>query len=936
MGDNKNITSDSLGLPIEILEKVPGGYHFCEYNPETGNPFVYISPRFLEIVGWTREEIKEKFDNKFSPMVHPDDFIIGHKFHTTDGDENDLGKEDKVYRILGKNGYLWVTGSANETIIKGKKYIQGTISEITSFMKKEEKYKLALEESNKKIEAYSKQLIKQLEIMDSVTKLFTCIYYIDLQDYSFIELGNVAEHVRDVICKHGDAKVAFDNMCQYLIAPDDVETMRDFTNLDTMSDRLKNHAWLSQQFYGLAVGWSEGIFIAVDKDDSGHCRHILWCIRDIHEQKEKEIAYEKELYETHNILSISDIGIWQILMIDGKKPRLKVDAKMRELLSLQDEVVDEEEIYEAWYSRIKPGYEESVNNSVAAMMTGVRDENTYIWIDPILGEQYVRCGGVGERIHNGWLLKGYHFNVDSEVRNEQRREEEQKRLLELRMETISEAIHGGFKLGKNDQQFSFIMVSEQLAELIGYDSPEEMMEASGGCMLNIVNREDAARELPIAKRAVEAGEMYTMRYRLRCKDGSWKNVEDRGRLITNEKGEAQYWSFISDQDLLRELETANEAKTNFLFNMSHDIRTPMNAILGYSQLMKKDLTDPKLLDYQEKIEQSGNTLLSIINNVLDMARIESGKAELDENYAIVEPVATEILNLFDEEAKKKNIDFSFDIDIEHSYVFCDATKVKEVFINLISNAIKYTPAGGKVVVAIKEIPSDREGYVKLKTEISDTGIGMSKDYLPQLFDSFSRERNTTIGKVPGTGLGMTIVKKLIDLMNGTIEVESELGKGTKFTVVLYHKIADKTYFEYKQNLKKNGKSKEVLKGKRILLAEDNELNAEIALVILRDMGLVVDRVEDGVQCVTKIEQMPAGSYDLILMDIQMPNLDGYKATESIRKLKDLNKSGIPIIAMTANAFEENKRHALESGMNGHISKPIDVNSIEEVLVSFLQ
>ena len=384
-------------------------------------------------------------------------------------------------------------------------------------------------------------------------------------------------------------------------------------------------------------------------------------------------------------------------------------------------------------------------------------------------------------------------------------------------------------------------------------------------------------------------------------------------------------------------EKANAAKSNFLFSMSHDIRTPMNAMLGYSELMKKELTDPKLIDYQEKIEQSGNLLLSIINNVLDMARIENGKVELDENYVKISDLYQDVYEVFRGEADKKGIQLAMEYNVEHEHVICDETKNKEIFLNLLSNAIKYTPSGGKVTIRIKELPCAREGYMRLQNEVIDTGIGMSKEFLPSLFSAFARERNTTAGKVAGTGLGMPIIKKYIDMMGGTIEAESALGKGTRFTVILEHRIADKVYYE--QNAEKssdNNEKRDVLQGKHVLLAEDNDLNAEIAEFILEDMGLVVDRVEDGIRCVARMEQKPAGTYDLILMDIQMPHMDGYKATQAIRRLADQKKAGIPIIAMTANAFEEDRKKALTKGMNGHIAKPVDIEKMKEILQNTLK
>lgn len=382
-------------------------------------------------------------------------------------------------------------------------------------------------------------------------------------------------------------------------------------------------------------------------------------------------------------------------------------------------------------------------------------------------------------------------------------------------------------------------------------------------------------------------------------------------------------------------ENANAAKSAFLFNMSHDIRTPMNALLGYNQLMKKELTDSKLLHYQRAIENSGNLLLAIINNVLDMARIESGRMELDESYARIDQTVDEIKSVFEPQADEKGLNLIFEIQVEHPHVLCDITKTKQILVNLISNAVKYTPAGGTVTVAVQEFPCEQENSVKIQIEVRDTGIGMSKEFLPILFDSFSRERNTTVGKVAGTGLGMAIVKKYVNLMGGSIDVKSELGKGTVFNLILTQQKADENYYEQKTSKIDAADMEISLRGKHILLAEDNDLNAEIAITILEETGLIIDRVEDGVQCVDRIEQMPAGTYDMILMDIQMPNMDGYKATKCIRHLQDIKKAEIPIIAMTANAFEEDRKKAFDEGMNEHIAKPIDIEKLRAVIRSVL-
>ena len=387
---------------------------------------------------------------------------------------------------------------------------------------------------------------------------------------------------------------------------------------------------------------------------------------------------------------------------------------------------------------------------------------------------------------------------------------------------------------------------------------------------------------------------------------------------------------------LKKAEDASLAKTSFLNNMSHDIRTPMNVILGYAQLMENELNGkdiPEVLEHLEKLQQSGNLLLSIINNVLDMARIESGRMEIDENYCRIEDVWKSLFAVFDEKARKKNISLHYTMNVEHEHVLTDATKVKEILVNILSNAIKYTPAGGSVMVYVDELPCDESGYMIVRIRISDTGIGMSQDYLTKIFEAFTREKNTTKSKIAGTGLGMSIVKNYVDLLGGTIDVESELGKGSTFTVTLKHRIADERYY-VKKHIEESGTGNEILEGRNILLAEDNDLNAEIAEAILERAGLRIERVENGIQCVNRILKMPAGTYDMIFMDIQMPQMDGYKATQTIRNLPDKDKACIPIIAMTANAFAEDKKKTMEAGMNAHLSKPLNVPELMDTIRKF--
>jgi len=380
-------------------------------------------------------------------------------------------------------------------------------------------------------------------------------------------------------------------------------------------------------------------------------------------------------------------------------------------------------------------------------------------------------------------------------------------------------------------------------------------------------------------------------------------------------------------------EAASSAKTSFLFNMSHDIRTPMNAIMGFRDLLEKHIDEPeRRADYLRKIKEASKVLLSIINNVLEMARIEKGTVVVEEVAMNTKNFGISIFSVFSEMMAEKNIEFTHEDLVVHHNVYCDPTKMREIFMNLLSNAYKYTKPGGKVHVRLRELPSDREGYGIFETSVSDTGVGMSAEYLAHIFEEFSRENTSTANKIEGTGLGMPIVKRLVELMGGTIRVTSEKGVGTTFVVTLPHRIANKSENAEPETIVTD---ETVFEGKRILLAEDNDLNAEIAEEILTSAGFMIERAEDGAICYEKIVSSDKGYYDLVLMDIQMPNMDGYQATRAIRALADKEKANIPIIAMTANAFEEDRSKAVNVGMNGHIAKPIDVTELLRELAKVL-
>lgn len=499
--------------------------------------------------------------------------------------------------------------------------------------------------------------------------------------------------------------------------------------------------------------------------------------------------------------------------------------------------------------------------------------------------------------------------------------------------------------GYCEDGFPLYYVNEKMVELLGYDSIDDLKEGISSKVINTIHPDDLPQVEADLGDEYYPGMKYETTYRMPRKDGSWFWTVDRGQVIETEDGRLAIISACMDvtkahdrAETKAQLEiarAASEAKSAFLFNMSHDIRTPMNAIIGCTELLKRNLDNRQLAEeYIGKIETASDFLLSLLNNVLELSKIESGKALLDESPITLNSFSDVVHSMIASDLDAKNLTLNVNMNVQHTSILADSTKLKEVYLNVMSNAVKYTPPGGSIDVHVTELPSDIAGYAEYRTVIEDTGIGISQEYLPHIFDEFSREHNSTDSRIAGTGLGMPIVKKLIELMHGSIEVESSLGSGTRVIITVAHRIAP----DQAITLTSADEACDILStfaGIRILLAEDNDLNAEIAQTILEDSGLSVERASDGIICVDMITKAPPGYYDLIMMDIQMPNMDGYKAAQVIRRLPDKDKSTIPIIAMTANAFEEDKQKAFSVGMNGHVSKPIRIDILKSTIESIL-
>lgn len=656
----------------------------------------------------------------------------------------------------------------------------------------------------------------QMSITRSMNRVYYSSYYIDMETDYFIEISS-RQGIRDVVGVTGGAQSNLDLMIEHLIVPKYAEEMRQFVNLSTLNERLKDKDFITFEYQGRLSGWSQAYFIAGDRDSTGKLKSVFYATRQCHDEKAREQQ--------------------SMAIIEG------LSSEYHTILLTNKDTLELSLLRSSGISTI-----------------------------PSALEMVKKCTNYDEAVK---------FYIENYVETE-----DKVRLLK----------------------------SVSSAEVI------KQLETKTLYTVNYFRRKDDGtmdyhQIAFINADSVDGTKQFVFGFR------------DIDSIIKEEQAIKQQL-----RDAKLSAEEANQAKTAFLSNMSHDIRTPMNAIVGFATLMKKHTDNPEVIsDCLDKIKSSSEYLLTIVNNVLDMARIESGNIELNEEFMDLCDPNQNPLGVFDEQIKSKKIKFSGKQDFIHRYAFVDSTKVHQITVNLVSNAIKYTPEGGSVSADMWEIPSDKEGYGRYVLEVADTGIGMSPEFKDHVFDTFAREKNTTESKIIGTGLGMSIVKKLVDLMGGTIEVWSEQGKGTKFTVIMDHRIVENPE-EYLAKLEASSTPSFIsLKGKRILIAEDNELNAEIAVDLLTDEGIEVEIAQDGYECIDMLTKADPGYYDFILMDVQMPNLNGYETTKAIREMDDQEKSQIPIIALTANAFLRDRRQAIESGMNGHVAKPIDVNKLLEEL-----
>ena len=657
---------------------------------------------------------------------------------------------------------------------------------------------------------------------------------------------------------------------------------------------------------------------------------------------------QREKINTKEILRASQMGMWCVEMEEGKPPRFYADEVMDELLGIDRDITPEERFV---FHRLRIHPEDmQLFQEYSDKLTEARTEIVYRYIHPVSGAMFVRCGGERDTSVTEYVaVTGIHQDISETVRIEKEKEAE-RRLAELNDSLRKEKL-------RQDIYYKELLDIENCG-VLAYTMPGHKvihMNAEALRMYGIESVEAAQRELGPLLRQVyyPDSDVLNQLKKLRNEDDmvDYECIIGKGKanechalakskvvhIPTGERAVLTTFVDVSDmvmlKNALRRAEEGSRAKSSFLFAMSHDLRTPMNAIIGYAELMEAHWGEKEAAtNYLQKLKGASQFLLALIGNVLEIARIESGKETLNEAPWNLMKLEETLDILLDREISRKQLTVKRNVNIRHANVYCDALKIREIIMNLLSNAVKYTAEGGKIVLDIEEKPSVQDDFMTLQIRVSDNGIGISKEYIPHIFDAFTRERSSSESGIIGTGLGLRIVKSFVDLMNGDISVESESGKGTCFTVeISCRKVPEE---ELQQQMEEQPENVS-LAGRRFLLAEDNGLNAEIAMTILQDAEAEVELAADGKIAVDMLKDAPVGYYDTVLMDIQMPNMNGYQATGVIRKLPD-ERAKIPIIAMTANAFEEDRQAALAAGMDDYVAKPVEISELFRTIMKNLK
>ena len=820
--------------------------------------------------------------------------------------------------------------------VMGYRYIDGIIEE-------QERQKAELEDALETANLNG-------EIIDSISKLYWLIYRMNLETGTYEEIS-AGNEMHKLTGKHGKTEEDFQHAINTIVDEEHQEMMKKFLDTSTLADRLKDTESIAVEYRAQSGSWHLARFIVKKRNPSGKVTNVLFVVRQIDKEKQVEITYKQELIKKNRILSglSRDYTTAFVLNLDTDEYEFVFNqatnhAQKREEFRKFSDYVD---AYASTFAlpEFRDVMRRELDRNEIKKHFETEDEYHFSF------ETSPNAAGLS--CFQAHIVKEYeedsHFaflgfrSVDEIVQKERFYKDSLQKVnqaLKHQLDMITSALPGGVKISNDDPEYSFKYVSEHFAQMLGYDTPEELMEASGGTIADLAHPDDLEQGIAQALEQYGKADHYEITYRMKCKNGSWKYIEDRGHKIRKSDGMIEHWNLILDQNELVEktiaLESekkANQSKSDFLSRMSHDMRTPLNGIIGLMDICMKHPEDRKLVDSSRlKARVAADHLLSLINDTLELSKLENEKTKLAKEDFYLPELIHEVETIAQMKADEECIKIHFMDDpysIPYPNLIGSALHVKQIFLNLITNSIKYNRKNGSVDCCLKE-EKESDERVLVDVTIKDTGIGMSEDFLKNIFQPFVQADQGARSQYKGTGLGMAIVKELIDRMGGTIQIDSVENQGTSIHVVIPFEIAEEPVV-----VKERFESpKEKLSGRRILLAEDNELNREIAVFLLKDEGISVTEAEDGQQALECFLKMPEGYYDAVLMDIMMPAMDGYQAARAIRGSGKKDAETIPIIAMTANAFVEDKRKTMEAGMDAHLSKPLNVPELMETIRKF--
>ena len=947
------------------------GKWYIEYD-ENGKRVKHIyEDSTIRLLGYASRQEYEDAKVTWENAIHPDDLPGLFRLIAELEKKHPEGMEyDAEYRILTKNGYHWVhdSGHVARRADGAPARIDGVAFDIQDIMDKQE---------------MANQLEESLSFTNFFLSTYVSAYFVNL-DTRVCQVYRRTEELQKnypVIDDYIEGLTAYINRD---VHPDDRAEMFTFMDPESLKSKLKEAPELVHMYRDISGNTEKHYRFQVIRGADAH--HAAFGFIDVtKEYREQQSRLLGAIPLSNDVLTKANIGLWSFELDEGCEPRMYADEAMLRLIGL-DHQITPEETYHAWYDNIDKDSYDLVADAVAKMTAGEHAEVQYPWHHPDGETWYVRCGGVrNPEYTRGIRIEGTHQNVTELIHfDEKERERARKLEADLTIEKLRTESLSFIADHEPDMDEALDFFGERILQLIECD--QVIFHEVGGkrILLNAPGVSDLPQEICSACPVTDfGGSLFGEREIIcinDCNDGCrgvtvhpdcplksayMQKIYSGGEMMglfsvhyinrqhTFTENDLEILQMVAvclglmigrvkekqDEIARIEAESSSRAKTEFLFNMSHDIRTPMNAILGFTEIAMNHIDEPeRVTDSLQKIKLSGSHLLKLINDILEMSRIEAGKMEIIPAPMNAHEATESVVTMCRSLAATKSIAFNARAGrLKNPYIYSDELHTNQVILNLISNAIKYTNPGGIVDYSVEQLCEPVNGIARYRVTVKDNGIGMSEEFQKHLFESFSREKSATVSKEEGAGLGLAIVKKIVDRMGGTIAVQSKPGEGSTFAVEFPFRVMEAEAIEaYEAARRKKAAAAEEFsfEGKRVLLAEDNELNREIATEILEETGLEVDTAEDGAIAVRRVTEMGVRYYDFILMDIQMPVMDGYEATAEIRKIP--GAGSIPIIALSANAFKEDIERSLAAGMNAHAVKPIDVKALLETIQGLIK